>query len=187
MLFSFLPVFSHAGLLGDGWEQAFFLLKFFPINPKKLCFLQVALNRTHLRYVMSFLPVARSSATLDYFHALDTDNQGGLIGDDRTEIVAMDLGLKDTLFNEYLMEDAIYLVLALTLISVAILAYTQSLFITIATLLAISYALALAYFIYTFVCGIKFFPFMNVLAAVIAIGESNFYTYYYSPLTFIKS
>lgn len=128
---------------------------------------------------MSFLPVARSSATLDYFHALNTDTT--MIGDDRTEIVAMDLGLKDTLFNEYLIEDAIYLVLALTLISLAILAYTRSVFITIATLLAITYALALAYFIYTFVCGIKFFPFMNVLAAVIAIGEL------FTTLTFIKS
>ena len=118
---------------------------------------------------MSFLPVARSSATLEYFHALNTQNQ--IIGDDRTEIVAMDLGLKETLFNEYLIEDAIYLVVALILICLAILLYTQSLFMTIATLLAITYALALAYFIYTFICGIKFFPFMNVLAVVIAIGE----------------
>ncbi len=121
---------------------------------------------------MSFLPVARSSATLDYFSALNAD-RAGLIGDDRTEIVAMDLGLKETLFNEYMVEDAVYLGLALALISLAILFYTQSVFITIATLLAITYALALAYFIYTFVCGIKFFPFMNVLAAVIAIGKTN--------------
>jgi hypothetical protein len=84
---------------------------------------QVALNKTHLRYVMSFLPVARSSATLDYFYALNAQDPGDLIGDDRTEIVAMDLGLKDTLFNEYLIEDAIYLVLALTFISLAILVF----------------------------------------------------------------
>ena len=121
---------------------------------------------------MSFLPVARSSATLDYYYALQADS-GDLLGDDRTEIVGMDLGLKETLFHEYLMEDAIYLLLAMIFISIAILVYTQSMFITIATLLAITYALSLAYFIYTFICGIKFFPFMNVLAAVIAIGKFN--------------
>ena len=124
---------------------------------------------------MSFLPVARSSATLDYFYALKTSEGNdvtGNIGDDRTEVVAMDLGLKDTLFNEYLIEDAIYLAIALTFICLAILAYTQSVFITVATLLAIIYALALAYFIYTFICGISFFPFMNILAAVIVIGKS---------------
>lgn len=137
----------------------------------KLFKLQVALNRIHLRYAMSFLPVARSSATLDYFYALQADGTD-LLGDDRTEIVAMDLGLKETLFHEYLMEDAVYLLIALIFISLTILIYTQSMFITIATLLAITYALSLAYFIYTFVCGIKFFPFMNVLAAVIAIGKS---------------
>mgnify|MGYP002043573017 FL=1 len=133
--------------------------------------MQVALDRIHLRYAMSFLPVARSSATLDYFYALQADGTD-LLGDDRTEIVAMDLGLKETLFHEYLMEDAIYLLIALIFISLTILIYTQSMFITISTLLAITYALSLAYFIYTFICGIKFFPFMNVLAAVIAIGKA---------------
>ena len=68
---------------------------------------------------MSFLPVARSSATLDYYYALQADN-GDLLGDDRTEIVAMDLGLKETLFHEYLMEDAVYLLIAMIFISIAI-------------------------------------------------------------------
>ena len=135
--------------------------------------LQVASNNTHLRYVMSFLPIARSSATLDYYHTvLNTlDETAVSLGDSRTEIVAMDLGLKEVLFSEYLIEDALYMAFALILISLAILAYTRSMFITVATLLAIIYALSLAYFIYTFICGIKFFPFMNMLAVVIAIGN----------------
>ena len=135
--------------------------------------LQVASNNTHLRYVMSFLPIARSSATLDYYHTvLNTRDETAVsLGDSRTEIVAMDLGLKEVLFSEYLIEDALYMACALILISLAILAYTRSMFITVATLLAIIYALSLAYFIYTFICGIKFFPFMNMLAVVIAIGN----------------
>ena len=74
------------------------------------------------------------------------------------------------MFNEYMMEDAVYLLLAGGLIACAILAYTRSVFLTLTTLTSILYTLSLAYFFYTFVCGIAFFPFMNVLATVIAIG-----------------
>jgi predicted RND superfamily exporter protein len=55
-------------------------------------------------------------------------------------------------------------------------AYSQAgtkdspLFLTFTTFISILYTLSLAYFFYTFVCGVAFFPFMNVLATVIAIG-----------------
>ena len=69
------------------------------------------------------------------------------------------------------MEDAVYLLLAGGLIALAILAYTRSIFLTLTTLTSILYTLSLAYFFYTFVFGVAFFPFMNVLATVIAIGK----------------
>ena len=161
---------------------------------------------------MSFLPLARGSATLEYYYTI-TDAQNPRnpfkqskrgrdgntnIGDGYTTIVAMDLGLyslktnvfdiniiqicsqtflfaftgiKDALFNKYMMEDAIYLLLAGGLIALAILAYTRSIFLTLTTLTSILYTLSLAYFFYTFVFGVAFFPFMNVLATVIAIGK----------------
>jgi len=140
-----------------------------------------------LNYAMSFLPLARSSATLDYYHTLRRDSmlyngddwkRGAgdpetplIISDGKTQVVAMDLGLKDALFNEYLVEDgSSHLLLAFVLIALTILVYTRSFFITFAAICAIFYALTLAYFIYTFLFRIAFFPFMNVLAAVIAIG-----------------
>ena len=162
---------------------------------------------------MSFLPLARGSATLEYYYTI-TDAQNPRnpfkqskrgrdgntnIGDGYTTIVAMDLGLyflktnvfdiniiqicsqyfssfiftgiKDALFNKYMMEDAVYLLLAGGLIALAILAYTRSIFLTLTTLTSILYTLSLAYFFYTFVFGVAFFPFMNVLATVIAIGK----------------
>ena len=69
------------------------------------------------------------------------------------------------------MEDAVYLLLAGGLIALAILAYTRSIFLTLTTLTSILYTLSLAYFFYTFVFGVAFFPFMNDLATVIAIGK----------------
>ena len=80
-------------------------------------------------------------------------------------------GLKDSLFHEYLLEDVVYLGVAVCLIVFLVLCYTQSFFLTLATFLSILYSLSLAYFIYSFVLGIDFFPFMNLLAAVIAIGK----------------
>ena len=98
------------------------------------------------------------------------DPEAVVISDGKTQVIAMDLGLKDSLFNEYLVQDAAYLLLGFFLISLTILSYTRSLFITFASIMSIVYALTLAYFIYTFVFMVSFFPFMNVLAAVIAIG-----------------
>lgn len=49
--------------------------------------------------------------------------------------------------------------------------YTNSLVITISTVLAIIMSLITSYFVYTFFFKIKFFPFMNLLAIVVAIGK----------------
>lgn len=122
---------------------------------------------------MSFLPLARSSATLDYFRVIDGDlatSPRGSISDGLTRVVGMDLGLKETLFDEYLISDAAALLVALGLISLIVLIFTQSIFLTVATLSAVAFSLGQAYAVYTFVFGVDFFPFMNVLAAVIAIG-----------------
>ena len=55
---------------------------------------QDSLNSTRLRWSVSFLPLARSSATLDYYFAV-TEESGdgdGAIADGVTKVVAMDLG-----------------------------------------------------------------------------------------------
>lgn len=57
-------------------------------------YLQDSLNSTRLRWSVSFLPLARSSATLDYYFAV-TEESGdgdGAIADGVTKVVAMDLG-----------------------------------------------------------------------------------------------
>ena len=87
-----------------------------------------------------------------------------------TQVVAMDLGLKDTLFNEYLFSDAVSLLVASFLILLCILAFTQSFFLTASVVLAIFFGLANAYALYVFIFRIEFFPFMNVLAVIIAVG-----------------
>ena len=48
---------------------------------------------------------------------------------------------------------------------------SQSFFLTLATAASIAFSLGLAYALYTLVLRIKFFPFMNILASVIAVGK----------------
>lgn len=130
-----------------------------------------SLNSTRLRWSVSFLPLARSSATLDYYFAITEESRtDGAIADGVTKVVAMDLGLKNTLFDLYLFSDAVCLVVAAVLILACILAFTQSFFLSLATTVSIAFSLGLAYAIYTLVLQIKFFPFMNILASVIAVG-----------------
>ena len=53
--------------------------------------------------------------------------------------------------------------------------YTGSLFITIITMMTVACSLIVAYFLYTFIYEIEFFPYMNIMTAVIAIGMLYFY------------
>ena len=47
----------------------------------------------------------------------------------------------------------------------------KSFFLSLATAVSIAFSLGLAYALYTLVLRIKFFPFMNILASVIAVGK----------------
>ena len=131
---------------------------------------------------MSILPLARSSVMLKLYQNIE----GKRLCDGITEIVAMDFGknlilffnftmyfqhLKDALFSTYLLEDAAYLLYALLLIFLSIWMFTASLTLTLASLTAICASLGLAYFTYTFIFTLNVFPFMNILATVIALGK----------------
>lgn len=83
----------------------------------------------------------------------------------------MDMGLKNALFDECLLSDSWFILMGGMLIIISMWIYTSSLFITIMTFIAIFFSLGTAYFVYTFVYELKFFPFMNLLAVVVIVGE----------------
>lgn len=121
-------------------------------------------NKLHLALV--FLPIAQSSAALPFFKSLE----GLKLGDGVTEVVAMQMGLKYLLFDEYLVTDTAYLGVAAGVILLLMWMYTASLLITVFTVVAIVFSLIIAYCIYSLVFDIRFFPFMNLLTCVIVIG-----------------
>ena len=74
------------------------------------------------------------------------------------------------MFNTYLVEDASYLLFGLLLVFLSVWSFTTSLTVTIASITSIAFSLGLAYFTYTFIFRLSFFPFMNILAVIIALG-----------------
>jgi hypothetical protein len=133
-------------------------------------------GQPHLRYAAVFLPTARSTALLPFFHWLSNSAAGrdgvGVwpLADNWTQVVAMDFGLKEALFNEYVIRDVLYLSVGAVLVCTCMWWYTASLFLTLMAIVSVVLSLAVAYFVYTFVFELDFFPFMNLLAAVIVVG-----------------
>ncbi|XP_060515797.1 protein dispatched [Cylas formicarius] len=119
-----------------------------------------------LAETMIFLPLACSSGILSYYHQvekLDLEFEG-------LSVVAMDFGLKNSLFHEYLIRDTWLILFGSLFIFVSIWVYTRSIFLTVMTIIVIVFSLADAYFLYFVAYEIKFFPFMNVLTIVVIIG-----------------
>jgi len=90
--------------------------------------------------------------------------------DNVTRVVAMDFGLKEALFNDYMVRDVLFLSAGAAIVFLLMWWYTASIFLTSMAILSVVLSLSVAYFIYTFVFELDFFPFMNLLAAVIVVG-----------------
>ncbi|XP_038059449.1 protein dispatched homolog 1-like [Patiria miniata] len=100
-----------------------------------------------------------------------TDNlQRCSCSDGITELKAVDFSLKFTIFSSLLLADSIFLGIGIAVVFVLIWTYTGSLVFTTAALLNILFSLLMAYFFFTVVFARPFFPFSNVLAAVLIIG-----------------
>lgn len=123
-------------------------------------------SQTQLQETMIFFPLACSTAALSYYHEIE-DLQ---LDYDNISVVAMELGLKYELFNEYLIRDTWFMVSSGTFVLICMWLYTKSLFLTIMTIIIIIFSLSISYFMYTLVFELRFFPFMNLLATVVAIG-----------------
>lgn len=83
----------------------------------------------------------------------------------------MDLGIKNALFDDCLIFDGYLVGLGALFVLLCMWKYTNSLFITVMTLVANAFSLGVAYFIYTVVLELPFFPFMNLLAVIVLIGR----------------
>lgn len=125
------------------------------------------ISNTTLSSAMLFLPIAASSATLEFYRGL---NQPGLTYG-KFRVQGMELGLKSTHFDRLLVSDSCLLLAGFAFVTICIWAYTGSVILTVTTILAVIFSLGISYAIYTLILRINFFPFMNLLAIVVAVGK----------------
>lgn len=114
-----------------------------------------------------FLPLACSTAMLPYYHEIeniDLEYEG-------VSVVAMEFGIKSALFDECLLRDAWLMTSGGLFVVFCMWIYTGSVFLTIMTIIAIVFSLGISYFMYVLVFELRFFPFMNLLATVVAVGK----------------
>lgn len=125
-------------------------------------------SKMHLTNSMIFLPIGKSTKTLPYYHRIESS----LPSNEIVAVVAMDLGIKNALFDDCLISDGWLICLGIVFVLMCIWLYTNSFFITVMTVIANVFALGISYFIYTFIFELPYFPFMNLLAVIVLVGES---------------
>ncbi|NWX90598.1 DISP2 protein, partial [Nothoprocta pentlandii] len=117
-----------------------------------------------LKYSLLFLPMRKGASMMGIY--LDNLESWGLF-DNYTSITGMDLGLKQKLFQHYLLLDTKYPVLAVFAIFLSISFYLRSVFITFMVLLAVVSSLTISYFLYKVAFRFTYFPFVNLTAVVL--------------------
>ncbi|XP_013177872.1 PREDICTED: protein dispatched [Papilio xuthus] len=123
-------------------------------------------NNTFVKNVMIFLPLACSSTVLPYYQKL----QSSILSYDTLKIPAIDFGLKNALFDLWIIQDTWLIGLGGIFVFICVWVYTKSIVLTLLLFVAITYTLGVAYFLYIYVFNLEFFPFMNLLVIVVVIG-----------------
>ncbi|XP_059612470.1 protein dispatched [Phlebotomus argentipes] len=129
-------------------------------------FMTINDSNIFLSTAMVFIPIARSTKSLPFFHHLTSEP----LRNELIDVPAMDMGLKNALFDECLLSDGWLIGLGGIFIVLCMWIYTASLFVTTMTIVAIVFSLGVSYFIYTLIFELSFFPFMNLLAVVVIVG-----------------
>lgn len=122
--------------------------------------------QTYVKNAMLFLPLPSSSTVLPYYIKLQSTN----LTYDTILIPAIDFGLKNSLFDLWVIQDTWLIGLGGLFVFMSVWIYTKSLILTLLLFTAITYSIGIAYFIYVYVFNLNFFPFMNLLVIVIVIG-----------------
>lgn len=119
-----------------------------------------------LTHTNIFLPMAKSSSLMRYYQTLLKYS----LKTPYAQVKAMDLGLKNSLFEYLISNDARLFIIALVLIMSIISIYTWSFILSFVILIIICLSMCLSYAIYELILDIPVFPFMNLLAIVISFG-----------------
>ncbi|XP_049866317.1 protein dispatched [Pectinophora gossypiella] len=144
--------------------DAVYNLLFYMIDSE--AFSPPAMSQSYVKNVMMFLPLPASSTILPYYNKLQSSN----LSYENLVIPAIEFGLKNTLFDLWVIQDTWLIALGGLFVFLCVWIYTKSLLLTLLLFTAITYSLGIAYFLYVYVFNLEFFPFMNLLVIVVVIG-----------------
>ena len=90
------------------------------------------------------------------------------------------IATKFAIFSKYVIEDVKYFAIAGGLVLLIMLLYMQSMVVVLSTVLNIAFSFIISYWVYYYVFGLKFFPFINLLAGLIlvAVGADDVFIFY---------
>lgn len=121
----------------------------------------------NLKYSMLFSPTEKGETMMNiYLDNFENWNSS----DGITTVTGIEFGIKHNLFQDYLLTDTMYPIIAILIVLVVMCVYTRSMFITLMTMFAIISSLIVSYFLYRVVFSFDFFPFMNLTALIILVG-----------------
>ena len=124
-----------------------------------------------LQYSIAILQ-AKESASV--FEVIYKDRLTSTVSNDGVTLVGFSFdGVAYKVFQERLLSDVIYPALSIIIVFIIMWIYTGTLFVTGLSVFAIMSSMGVAYFWYTIVFGVDFFPFINLTAIVILIGVGS--------------
>ncbi|KAM3961601.1 RND transporter family member dispatched [Aphomia sociella] len=141
------------------YNMLFYLIDSYAFSPPEY-------SQVFVRNSMIFLPLPYSSTSLAYYERLQSSN----LSYDNLIIPAIDFGLKNALFDLWIIQDTWLIGLGGVFVFMCVWFYSKSLILTLLLFTAITYSLGIAYFLYVYVFNLEFFPFMNLLVIVVVIG-----------------
>ena len=131
-----------------------------------------------LKYVTHIIPIdmnysdALVSIYLDKFHRQTYK-------DEEVILKSLDFGIKSEVFNIFLSKNLLYVGLGLVSVILVLWVYTQSVIISLAACLNFVSSFLMSYFFYFIIFKQAFFPYLNILSAVLIIGVGADDTFVY--------
>jgi len=121
-----------------------------------------------IKFTTSFLHIAMGQASYPLYEVLHRDTHN--FHTENIKVVAMNFGLKELVFEKLLIRDTVWVCVSIVVVFMIMWIYTDSFFVTSMTLLSMVFTIIISFTIYQFVFRISYFPFMNLLGAVVVIG-----------------
>ncbi|XP_028405607.1 protein dispatched homolog 1-like [Dendronephthya gigantea] len=126
-------------------------------------------NNVFLRYSLVLVPVKENK---DFqVNIYKSRLKDGVFNDGNVEVTGYDMSqLKFEIFNERMLFDLYLAAIAMLFVMIILWLYTRSFLLTTLVGLIVVSSLVIAYFLYTKVFHMEFFPFLNIVTSVILVG-----------------